>query len=132
MKILFYSPSADPSGDKLKQSVDEVVDRAQVEVHRQVTGLVQRLRMPSSDLEMAIIMPANRHELFAVSPLLAGFQGIRLVLVLPDREDETIAMAHSLRPRFVTYSNGDYSELKEVVKKMLSDLTRGGSSLPGN
>jgi hypothetical protein len=44
---------------------------------------------------------------------------VRLVLVLPDEEDETIALAHGLRPRFVTYADGDYSELREVLQKML-------------
>lgn len=124
MKILFYSPSENESGDRLMQTVDEVVPGAKVEALRQVNGLIQRLRMPSADLEMLIFMPANRHELFAVSSLLTEMRNIRLVLVLPDRENETIAMAHSLRPRYLTYSNGDYSELREVLKKMLKDSSR--------
>ncbi len=129
MQILFYSPSGNESGDRLKQTLDEVLPGDRVEAFRQVNGLIQRLRMPSPDLELLIFMPANRHELFAVSSLLSDLRGLRLILVLPDRENETIAMAHSLRPRFVTYSNGNYSELKEVLKKMLIDTSKKESSL---
>ena len=71
---------------------------------------------------MLILMPANRQELLAVSVFISRPPNLRLVLILPDRDKETIAMAHTLRPRFVTYANGNYSELREVLKKMLSDV----------
>ncbi|HTP78843.1 MAG TPA: hypothetical protein VMM57_00415 [Bacteroidota bacterium] len=122
MKILVYTPWGNPSADRLSQALDEVIPGGAAEVHRQVTSFVQRLRMPSSDLDMLILMPANRQELLAVSVFLSRPPNLRLVLILPDRDKETIAMAHTLRPRFVTYANGNYSELREVLKKMLSDV----------
>jgi hypothetical protein len=128
MEILFYSPSDNESGDRVKQVLDELMPHGKVESHRQITGFVQRLRMPSSDLQILIFMPANRSELFAASSLLEEMQGIRLILILPDRENETLSMAHHLRPRFVTYANGDYSELKEVLKKMLKGTAKGMSA----
>jgi len=121
MQILFYSPSGNESGDRLKQTLDEVMPGGRVEAFRHVNGLIQRLRMPSPDLELLIFMPANRHELFAASALLAEMRDLKVVLVLPDREDETIAIAHRLRPRFLTYANGDYTEVREVLRKMLKD-----------
>lgn len=128
MEILFYSQSDNESGDRVKHVLDELLPHGKIESHRQITGFVQRLRMPSSDLPILVFMPANRSELFAASFFLEEIRGIRLILILPDREKETISMAHHLRPRFVTYANGDYSELREVLKKMLKSTANGSAA----
>ena len=129
MQILFYLSSGIKSGNRLKQTLDEVLPGGNVEVFRQVNGLIQRLRTPSSDLEILILMPTNRLELSAMSTLLTDFRNVRLVLVLPDEEEETITIAHRMRPRFLTYSSGDYSELREVLMKMLKDSAKGESGV---
>jgi hypothetical protein len=119
MRVLFYAQSGDQAGDRLKQTLDETLPPDIVETQRSLTGMVQRLRNNRADLEVVIMMPANRLELSGIFKILDELGDVRLVLVLPDEEDETIAMAHRLRPRFVTYTNGDYSELRQVLQKML-------------
>lgn len=119
MQALFYSPSGDQAGDRLEATLDEILPAGTVETHRSLTGLIQRLRNRSSDLEVVILMPGSRLELSGVYTILDELRDVRLVLVLPDGEDETIAMAHRLRPRFVTYANGHYFELRQVLQKML-------------
>jgi hypothetical protein len=44
---------------------------------------------------------------------------IKIILVLPDDEEETIALAHRLKPRYLCYLEDDCSELGQVVNKML-------------
>ena len=119
MQVLFYAPSGDQDGDRLQRTLDEMLPRGSVETHRTLTGLIQRLRNRNAEPEVVLLMPENRLELSGVYALLDELRDVRLVLVLPDGEDETIAMAHRLRPRFVTYANKDYSELQQVLQKML-------------
>jgi hypothetical protein len=119
MQVLFYAPSGDQDGDRLQRNLDETFPRGNVETHRTLTGLIQGLRNRNADLKVVLLMPENRLELSGVYTLLDELRDVRLVLVLPDGEDETIAMAHRLRPRFVTYANGDYSGLRQVLQKML-------------
>ena len=119
MQILFYSPSGDEFGKRLRQALSEVLSGERVEVLRQVNGLIQRLRMPSSDLGMLIFAPENREELSVVSSFLTEMHGLHIVLVLPDKESETLAIARTLQPRFLTYADGDLSDLMDFVEKML-------------
>ena len=129
MQILLYSPSGDEFGERLRQALSEVLRVGRVEVLRQLNGLIQRLRMPISALGMLIFVPANRQELSVVSSFLTEMPGLQIVLVLPDRESETLAMARTLRPRFLAYLNGDYSELMEVVKEILNDSAKSESDV---
>jgi hypothetical protein len=49
------------------------------------------------------------------------FRDVRIILVLPDTEEQTIAMAHRLRPRFLTYIDSNIAALGTVVSKMCED-----------
>ena len=51
-------------------------------------------------------------------------RGGRTLLVLPDGKKETITMAHSLLPAFITYVDDGISEVLSVLKK----LTKAGGS----
>jgi hypothetical protein len=42
-------------------------------------------------------------------------------VIAPDHEAETTAVAHQLRPRYLTYLNGDFGDLAAVLDKMLTD-----------
>jgi hypothetical protein len=64
-------------------------------------------------------MPQSRED-FAQIYLLKDFlEHVYLLLVVPDEDRETIARAHRLRPRVVTRLDGDGSEMKNVLKRML-------------
>jgi len=43
----------------------------------------------------------------------------RIILILPDRDRETITNGLKLRPRFFTYADEDFGEVAAVLAKML-------------
>ncbi|MFO7734269.1 MAG: hypothetical protein R6X21_11565 [Candidatus Aminicenantes bacterium] len=51
-------------------------------------------------------------------------RGGRTLLVLPDEKKETVTLAHSLRPAFITYVDDGISEVLSVLKK----LTKAGGN----
>jgi hypothetical protein len=56
------------------------------------------------------------------------FHDIRILLVLPDTEEETIAMAHRFQPRYLTFVDKNIPALATVVERMReSTLRKGGS-----
>ena len=44
---------------------------------------------------------------------------LRLILILPDRDRDTVMSAHALRPRFLTYADGNLDDIAAVLRKML-------------
>jgi hypothetical protein len=52
------------------------------------------------------------------------FQGVRVLLVLPDTEEETIAMAHRFQPRYLTFVDKNIPALATVVDRMRKSTHR--------
>jgi hypothetical protein len=120
MHVLLFDTRANGAIERLQDLADEHECVERVELVQSVEGLNLRLRSPAAHPDL-VVLAVNRKkelaELFALGELLSE---IRLVLVLPDREPGTVAMAHRLRPRFVSYTDGDPSVLAAVVLKIVT------------
>jgi hypothetical protein len=46
------------------------------------------------------------------------FRHVPVVLVLPDTDEETIALAHRLRPRYLTYIDTHFVGLYPVLERL--------------
>jgi len=48
----------------------------------------------------------------------------KIILLLPDRKRATVSKGHNLYPRFLTYMDGDFSDVAAVLQKMVSINSR--------
>ncbi len=53
-------------------------------------------------------------------------EDIKLILILPDRNNHTISEGHKLHPRFVSYVDGDFSDVGAVLNKMIANIRAAG------
>jgi hypothetical protein len=44
---------------------------------------------------------------------------IYIILVLPDRQEDTIRLAHLLKPRFLSSIKDDFKDLNQIVSKII-------------
>jgi len=121
MKIFLYSPAGDLSGDRLGQQIKANLPEAGMVVCRTLSDLSQSLRQPEEDLGVAVLIVSDQKDLQNIISIRHLFQTIRIILLLPDKEPETVAMAHQLRPRFLTGRDSDLAEVMAVLKKMFKD-----------
>jgi hypothetical protein len=121
MKIFLYSPAGDPSGDRLSDLIKTSFPEAGMEICRTIRDLSQSLRQPAEDSGVAVLLVSDREDLMNMISLRHLFQNIRIILLLPNKEPETVAMAHQLRPRFLTGRNSDLAEVAAVLKKMFKE-----------
>ncbi len=70
-------------------------------------------------LNIAVLEAQSMEELKDLVALHDLFLDIRVILILPDRERETISNAHKLRPRFLAYTDSDFEPVKVVLNKMI-------------
>ena len=66
----------------------------------------------------AILLASNHTELDQILQLADFFEGLPLILMVPDESAGTIAKAHLLRPRYLMRSRIDFGELLAVIKKI--------------
>jgi hypothetical protein len=121
MKVFFYAKVGDQSGDMLEKIIRTRLPEIEMLVYRTVDDLSQGLRQPGKDSGVAILFVSNQEDLKDILSIRYLFQNIRIILLIPNKEAEIVALAHQLRPRFLTYINTDLAEITAVLKKMLKD-----------
>jgi hypothetical protein len=120
IRLLLYTPVSEGVGEQLRRMIEKLVPKNNVEIYRSVESLSLRLRQPADDLPIAAVLLAARRgdltELLSIRDLL---RDIRIILVLPDRDEDTIAKGHTFRPRFVSYTDGNFMDVCFVLEKMI-------------
>jgi len=119
MKLIFYEKVSDGIAEQLKGMMKTLIAEDRMEVYRTITILSKRLSRPIDGQVIMVLVAADRDDLSDIFSIRKLFGSIRIIIILPDREDESVRMGHQLQPRFLTYINGELSEVYSVLRKML-------------
>ena len=92
-----------------------------MDVYHTVEGLAERLKAPQEGGVIAVLQANSQEDLSALFSIRHRLENIKTIILAPDREEETIALAHQLRPRFLGYINNDLYPVAAVLEKMLKD-----------
>ncbi len=125
MNILLFFPSKNGIDDCELRLIDNLPKGENLQICRTIIGLSRSLRQPSFESLIAVLLASNFDDLknlVAIGDLLSG---IPLILILPDRQDQTISKGHKLYPRFVSYADSDFSDVGLVLNKMISNIRHG-------
>ncbi|OPY69748.1 MAG: hypothetical protein A4E57_00998 [Syntrophorhabdaceae bacterium PtaU1.Bin034] len=117
MNVLFYS-TGEP-GERLQRVIQDLVPKEKLEVYKTFESFSERLRKPMDDIPVAVILAASEDDLLTILSISHLLYDVRFILILPDREDPTVAIGHSLRPRFLSYTDSDFREVTAVLGKMI-------------
>lgn len=120
MNVLYYS-TGEP-GERLQRMIQDIVPRERLEIFRTFEGFSDRLRKPMDDIPVAVILAATDDDLLTILSISHLLYDVRFILVLPDREDPTVAIGHSLKPRFLSYTDSDFREVTAVLGKMIGGV----------
>lgn len=119
MNVLFYATIKDGVWECLQHKVEAVVPVESMEICRTIESLSERLCKPLYGLSIGVMLATSQKELQELLIIRDFIIDFRLILVLPDRKKETIAKGHLLRPRYLTYADGDFTDVAAVLGKML-------------
>jgi len=122
MRLLLYTPVSGGFGEQLQKEIGELIPINDVEVYRSIENLSQRLRQRAHDLSIALLHAARKQDLTDI----LSIRDFRIILVLPDRDESTIAKGHTLRPRFLSYTDSSFTDVFSVLKKCLASYTIKG------
>ena len=127
MQILLFA--RDGVGNHIRDAVMRTVP--ETEVCSAMDSLVSRIMNPSWEPVVAVLIAGSRGEIAEIQQMKCLLHDIRTVLILPDRDAETVAAGYSLHPRFMGCLDDDPDEIAAVLCKMLTRERVGRqSSLP--
>ena len=117
MQVLAYAHYRHSSHAKLSRIL-QTVPGAEVEFHHDHEGFKGALRREIAGRRLVVFLASDRDDLHFLGGVKELLDDIRLVTILPDREVETIRLGHRLYPRYQTFADTDFSDLKAVLAKM--------------
>jgi hypothetical protein len=121
MQLLFYSSEGDQNGSRLEAAVSKAIPKSQMEFFKNLDDFGKRLRTPIEPDSIAVLSASNREELQRMQLLRGLLTEIYVVLVIPDRNESTIELAHLFLPRFLSHKNDSFQDLSNVLSKMYSN-----------
>jgi len=119
MKVFFYSALADEIGDRLQKIIETVAPQGKVVISRTIGSLTRTLCQPVDGPAITVLRASSRDELLEIFSIRRLLRDVRIILILPDQEDETVAMGHRLGPRLLTYAGGDFADVFAVLGRMI-------------
>lgn len=117
--ILFYMKDLNEVECELQGAIEKMVPKGQFEMFKTIEELSAKLRMSEHGLPIVVLLASDAGDLKDVLSLKPIFTDIRIILILPDRENDTVTMGHSLHPRFMSYRDTNCHEAAAVLGKML-------------
>lgn len=121
MKLLFYYSQENPQTQSLENLVRSFVPDDSIEIYRSLGTLTERVRGPVNNITTAVFVASSLEELKKFYKLRSYFFDLRHIIILPEKNDQMIAIAHKLRPRFLSYFENGFNVVSAVLKKMFSD-----------
>lgn len=127
MSVFFLMSRPSERGLELQNALGPVVAGGRLEVYSDIGGFEARMHRPKTPPALAIIWDPAREVLLALEAMRDLLTGLRILLVLPDGGAETVALAHRLRPAYVSYVDEGIAEIVAVLGR----LTSAGGDGPG-
>ncbi len=125
MKCIFYEKQSGIIAKKIIGLMNALAVENKTELYHTIKKLSARLSRPVEEKSVVLLIAADRLDLLAVLPMRNLLDDIHVIIILPDREDESVSIGYKLNPSFLTYVNDDLSEVHAILKKLL-ELTDSG------
>ena len=119
MKCIFYEKKSGIIAGQIIGLLKASAIENNTELYHTIRTLSQRLTRPIDGLAIMVLIAGDRKDLLSIIAIQKLFDFIKIIIILPDRGDESVKIGYKLQPRFLTYVNGDISEVHAVLRKML-------------
>jgi hypothetical protein len=124
MELIFYCAGPNGFSSRLLDEIGVLVSGKSLVECRNFEELKGSLLKPEYDLFAAILVVSSRHDLLDLLSIAEFLHSVRIILILPDWEQETISIGHALRPRFLTWPAWNSNEVTAVLAKMLRNAEK--------
>ncbi|MGA3207703.1 MAG: hypothetical protein ABSE05_07750 [Syntrophales bacterium] len=121
--IIFFSTSCGAAEERLLQIIETMVSEKDIRIYRTIGSFSRGLRQPQNDTDIAILLVSSKVELNHLNliSLWNLLSDMKTIVILPDSNPDTVAKGHILRPRFLSYCDGDFQDVAAVLSRMIEN-----------
>lgn len=118
MKTIFYSNDINEIRMKLDDSTYDQIQDINVEIVGSLEDLTKQMSQPLNHVSVIVAWIHKKTELKSMVALLPLIENSRVILVLPDREQQTMSIGVKLKPSFISYRDNNFEDIITVLKKI--------------
>jgi hypothetical protein len=118
-KIIVYSKDKSKFGMELEEVIEDLASKENVEICRAISDLTLRLRVPLSESAIAVLLVSDEKDLQSILSIQSLLINMRIVLILPDRNNGTIEAGHCLHPRYLSFKDNSLKDIQSVLARMI-------------
>ena len=109
------------TGGQFLEDVTPLVPQDKLEVLRGCSALAERLRKPRDSFYAVLVLDPSHEDLRRIVSLRDFLKDGRVLLVLGDESEETIALAHRVLPTYISDLDDGTSGVVSVLKQLMKD-----------
>lgn len=118
VNVFVYMPRPGEKGNELLRAMPPFISEGSLEIFRDLQGFSTRIRKLKNSLSIALLWISTDEELKELASWRDYLAGVRTVLILPDEDAGTIALAHKIFPAFIAYADDDMTEVISVIRRL--------------
>ena len=123
MPVVMWGNDLTSAGQQFQMAVERATGSSGLEIYNDPISLQQRLRRPGLPDSVAVLVAHTREDLVTAASLRTFLSEFKVILVLPDREKATVALGHSMSPRYMTYMDSNPADVAAVLTRMVEFMT---------
>ena len=117
MTVVLYSINNDPDERRLLENINF----AEIDICRSIADLKNHLTISDEMRKIVILVINDQDEIARISKLIEWFHDLLIILVINQNCFTTNNNdVHKLRPRYITYKDGDFQDVAIVLRKIIN------------
>lgn len=118
MKILFYSIGRNNSTKNLEKDLLGCMPDISTGTVNSLKELSKNLCQPLNNIKVIVAAPGGHGELNGLIQMIPLLDNVKVILILPDRNQQTISLGTRLNASFLTYIDNDAKDIIAVLQKI--------------
>ena len=123
--IALLSPTVpDFNWTRLYNTLVEKISLESIGIFQTHESFNNRIRQGKTDIPAAVVFASNRQDLIKLQSIRELISDMRIIMILPDSDEESVKIGHSFYPRYISFTDSDFEDVAAVLLKIISNTRK--------
>ena len=123
--IALLSPAVpDSNWTRLCNTIAKKIPLESIGIFQTLESFRDRIRQGKTDIPIAVVFASNRQDLIKLQGIRELISDMRIIMILPDAEEESVKMGHSFYPRYISFTDSTFEDVAAVLQKIISNTLK--------
>jgi hypothetical protein len=123
MDIVYVDTGKNDVGNVLLGTLEPHIGNKNIRIYKNIVNFSEDLKKNTNELTIAVIFIADEEDLMELYAIKHLLHSVITILILPDRERDTVALGFRCKPYFMTYVDHDLNEIVHTIRTLTSQST---------